>query len=399
VHSIINSAWWERAWVYQEFMLATRVTFLVDNLSIPRNELHVFLDTFHEHLHDHKVAVESDIRQMKAREAELKAFRKSNSMWIRIAFFRISAGLLFKEEIEARKEMIVVASKRQKLEAYDSMRSKSKLQWELATFVLRSRADREERAQQYIPLSTLMTHARNCKSTDPRDKVFAFLGLADPRYDIVADYDKSCTENQVLTRVARSIIVVEQRLDILALAMDDRGISPIYDHLPTWVPNWTRPQNFRSDYKRFLHKVAFPTAKEHGRRACRASKDLKPIISFRCNSHNVEGQILRARGIYVTTLDRVIAEDRHAHLWRRFSGQNSNLEIATNGAAKVGDEVWVLLGADEPFVIGKANRHGESPVLCHAMLSEQGMPSSILRGEMINRLDRGEVHLASIDIS
>lgn len=82
--------------------------------------------------------------------------------------------------------------------------------WELATFMMRSRAARLRYAgRTYQKLSALMYHGRNCKSTDPRDKVFAFLGLADPRYNISLDYSTSRTMNTILTEVAARIITVE----------------------------------------------------------------------------------------------------------------------------------------------------------------------------------------------
>lgn len=77
------------------------------------------------------------------------------------------------------------------------------------------------------------------------------------------------------------------------------------------------------------------------------------------------------------------------------------MRITTTHLARPGDEVWVLLGADEPFVFGKNKRDGskEYSVLGHAMLEQDGRPSDMLQGSMMGMLERDEVDLETIDIS
>ena len=43
-------------------------------------------------------------------------------------------------------------------------------------------------------LEDLLTQTRRCKCTDPRDRVYALLGLLDQKYDIVPDYEKPVAE-------------------------------------------------------------------------------------------------------------------------------------------------------------------------------------------------------------
>jgi hypothetical protein len=45
--------------------------------------------------------------------------------------------------------------------------------------------------EEQIELRPLLTHARNCKSSDPRDRIYAFLGLANPEYNIIPSYKPS----------------------------------------------------------------------------------------------------------------------------------------------------------------------------------------------------------------
>ncbi|KAK5129059.1 hypothetical protein LTR85_000392 [Meristemomyces frigidus] len=248
-----------------------------------------------------------------------------------------------------------------------------------------------------------MRHGRNCQSSDPRDKVYAFLGLADPSYAVAVDYSTASTVNAVLTGVAAAIVRVEKRLDILAIAMDDKGIYPTRDHLLTWVPNWSRPENPNSEYKQFLRGIQFPMKDK----VCRASKDRDPIFSFHADRNGNPNRILKIAAIYVDTLGRIV-EDSNLRPWRRFAS-GSDLVISTVSVARPGDEVWVLLGADEPFVLTKPSaRDDVYIILGHAMLWEpetksedrqRGIkPSPILDGALVDALDRGELSTRMISI-
>jgi hypothetical protein len=43
-------------------------------------------------------------------------------------------------------------------------------------------------------LKELLDHSRLCKASEQRDKVYAFIGLADPEYNISSDYDSTIEE-------------------------------------------------------------------------------------------------------------------------------------------------------------------------------------------------------------
>jgi hypothetical protein len=50
-------------------------------------------------------------------------------------------------------------------------------------------------------------HARNCRSSEPKDKVYAFIGPVGPEYGIIANYNPAYSINSVLTE---AIIKTEQ---------------------------------------------------------------------------------------------------------------------------------------------------------------------------------------------
>ncbi|KAK5652633.1 hypothetical protein OQA88_10226 [Cercophora sp. LCS_1] len=93
-------------------------------------------------------------------------------------------------------------------------------------------------------LSLLRSCIRRC-STDPRDRIYAIMGIAHDASDFgTPDYSKSAEE--VLTGFAKELIARDGSLDLLCYARSglltpEVGISSGLDFrkLPSWVPHWT----------------------------------------------------------------------------------------------------------------------------------------------------------------
>lgn len=81
-------------------------------------------------------------------------------------------------------------------------------------------------------LETLLKRTMTFLATDPRDKVFALLGLAheDDRLAIVPDYSKSIKE--VFAELA--VYLISRNINMIYFNTD----SPDHD-LPSWVPDWS----------------------------------------------------------------------------------------------------------------------------------------------------------------
>ncbi|KAI0552388.1 heterokaryon incompatibility protein-domain-containing protein [Xylaria curta] len=73
------------------------------------------------------------------------------------------------------------------------------------------------------------------EATDPRDRVFALLGLSSDGslLDISCDYDRPC--RAIYTEVAEKILTQSNSLDILYAISGPKNVM----YLPSWVPDWT----------------------------------------------------------------------------------------------------------------------------------------------------------------
>jgi hypothetical protein len=93
-----------------------------------------------------------------------------------------------------------------------------------------------------LPLVTLLLSNQACLSTDPRDKIFAMLGISSDviRSDraeglpISPNYRKTAAE--VFTESAKSCIDYFDTLDILAAT----ACEPKESKVPSWVPDWSK---------------------------------------------------------------------------------------------------------------------------------------------------------------
>ncbi|KAI1410613.1 hypothetical protein F5Y13DRAFT_202086 [Hypoxylon sp. FL1857] len=141
-----------------------------------------------------------------------------------------------------------------------------------------------------LPLINLLASAQNCLATDPRDKIFALLGIgSDARCVgeatktlVTPNYEKPVAE--VFMQFAKTCIDHYGFLDILSCKAFDEAT----DGLPSWVPDWSESQQ------------CTPLMVYGGPPNYHASKGSKAECTYSSN-----GKRLQIRGIIVDQVTKV----------------------------------------------------------------------------------------------
>jgi hypothetical protein len=83
----------------------------------------------------------------------------------------------------------------------------------------------------------ILQRARHLQASDPRDKIFAIIGLVEGFTAMLPLPDYSQNQTQVFTAVVKSFLKHSKMLYILTQAAATQFTS----HHPSWVPDWTMP--------------------------------------------------------------------------------------------------------------------------------------------------------------
>ena len=140
------------------------------------------------------------------------------------------------------------------------------------------------RADGAMPLMYLLRRLQRFKASDPRDRIFALLGIATEidELGIKPDYSKSCEE--VYTETARTLLS-HGYFDVLSHCIhephDPKAVVSS-SRLPTWAPDWSRRTTCSPLQQRALDRSQKPivnTVLQPMFRACgmRCQPDAKKI--------------------------------------------------------------------------------------------------------------------------
>ncbi|CZR63673.1 related to heterokaryon incompatibility protein het-6 [Phialocephala subalpina] len=135
------------------------------------------------------------------------------------------------------------------------------------------------------PLFELLLSHKSKKSTDPKDKVYALVGISGSQHDF-GEIDYSLSEREIFTHTAHHIITASQKLDVICVKQHERGQY----NLPSWVPDWTRPPA----------TYALVVGLHHHEPEFKAAGDTFADAQF-----SSDGYVLRSKGIVLDTIDAV----------------------------------------------------------------------------------------------
>jgi hypothetical protein len=192
-----------------------------------------------------------------------------------------------------------------------------------------------------MKLISLLQFSDNFCSTDPRDRVYAFLGLADPKYNITTNYREEYTPHMLMADVAREIVLMDNRLDILDLVTVMVGGEHSFC-LPSWVPDFLNGTNSRAKATRTsLHGDDLLSKFKAGAYEAHAE--------FTVEENDHSRMMLIAHGVPVGRIEALPSENDYNE-WRLYHTDEGDLVI-TAATAQLGDEIWVLHGANSVYIL------------------------------------------------
>jgi len=174
LREILEAPWWRRGWICQEAITSKTGTIVHGTSTI---SIETFTEAFDVFKRAHRILL---IKY-------LDEFRKQGNI---ITYIHLGYGLLLDH----------------------------------AKFILTHRYTWEE---EFIDIKELLRHSRRCKTTDYRDRVYAFVGLAHPDYNIKPIYWPSNSLSATFSHVAARIIIEERNLDILLDATEETRLPDL----------------------------------------------------------------------------------------------------------------------------------------------------------------------------
>jgi hypothetical protein len=163
-------------------------------------------------------------------------------------------------------------------------------------------------------------------ATDPRDRVFALLGIAtdDAAKDIVPDYTLSCEDSYIL---AARALFKHGHDDILSLCRK----REVCKSLPSWVPDWSAMNQEPWAACSWEDDVGF-----------NPSDDSDSFHELRINSTNTESKLSRVLSLEAVFVDRV---EEVGQIW----SPDVNKSLDHNAARQYFEDISTYLSRSERY--------------------------------------------------
>jgi len=251
-------------------------------------------------------------------------------------------------------------------------------------------------------IKPLLQHARNCQSSDPRDRVYAFVGLAYPEYELVPSYSWSNTTIDVFIETCQKIIEFDGNLSILEHAAVSR--SDIGCFLPSWVPDWTScvQYNFREECLRAAGTI-LETMETFAASKC---KNYDQVEYRRDEEGRSSHLALKTKGVFLDRIGPYNDENNEEPIAPKKEIESVNVQrfgislgykVFTGRQAQTDDEVWILYGANWPVIL-RLEGLDEYSFLGEALVCTKGVGSvaDIMTGSIVDEVEAGKASLMSI---
>ncbi|KAK0627834.1 heterokaryon incompatibility protein-domain-containing protein, partial [Immersiella caudata] len=301
-YDFIGSPWWSRSWVRQEFICSARVHFMHQDRWIDWDSLSKILHNLCCVLKDLTVSryrVEQALADLKLEDINVPSWQGPCA----------EVFLRNRENADALAAIILLTEQK------DSWRG-------------------DEDLKEVLALS------RYCRSSDPRDRIYAFLGLAHPGYHVPVDYNEVNNLNLTLTDTAKCILSFENNLDIFRYAIATHEMSP--SPLASWAPDWPATE--------YLPLDQFSQIPDGGLLARYIDPPYQPPVSRISSSSQDGGPQLQVTGVRFDSIKEHLPVFTNARFYSAFE-TSQGYTVRCRSGVQAGDELWVLYGGKWLFVL------------------------------------------------
>jgi hypothetical protein len=247
--SLFKRSYWSRVWIVQEIATARSITVYCGSDSLPFNDLYTLP---HKLFNDCIVPL----------SAALNSDTDAQTLW------RGGPVNLISYEMRAKQTGAGLVSG----------------PIELTQHFIKVGDSSHVKIYPWPSLLDLLVRHRSRQSTDPRDKVYALVGISSSQWDLKLAIDYSLTTKQVYCEVARYVIESTESLATICFC-ELPEIAPHTAYLPSWVPDWGRKWTEYQDEIYQYKKPAFQAA---------GSSIAQAVVQ--------RGSVLRARGYKIGTV-------------------------------------------------------------------------------------------------
>lgn len=295
-YRVLESPWWTRAWVCQEFLVSKKITFMFGHQLVSWEQSCGILQLFCE-LHTTVLSK----RERFFGYRDLPSDHPEDIMYHRVV-----------DHVHNRR------LQRRVDQAGSLLRMKTR--WTGS-----------------MDMTRLLAHSRrHCKSSDDRDRIYSFTGLTTLDYHIFPDYSPENTLSKLLIDTTKSIIRTEDSLEVLIQAA--AYTVPRDPLTPSWVVDWTREELSKSDEDPNTEasklRIGIPTT--------RAEASFRRVDSD--NRSAIEA--LEVWGLCVGRIKSVRVSESSV-IFKTYTG----LEGRATLNAECLNEVWILRGLRMPMIL------------------------------------------------
>lgn len=339
LYALGASKWWTRAWIFQEFLASPNVYFMWMPFLVPWGDLQSLWELFQKR---------SGLFEYWFEHAKGEIDRNRNYWMRRLA----EKGLLtyceldcnycgtpeyfHQDRVECKYADLcsVCDQNDQNLEYYPVVRALNAVRHRFNKHYngFQIMLQTKENPRYFPPrLETFLLQSRFRSTSEPRDRIFAYIGLLGDKCAIIPSYRKPV--NTVLVETAQEIIATSGNLNILENTAElDRQSDPD-SHLPSWVPAWTKIDWADAIHRPRMDAFVFGDISSS-----------EPEVQYQQDVLR-NTVLLKAKGVKLDTLTRITHQDGFAVC----SGHLSGVLYGTSTLVQQNDEIWALYGARKLF--------------------------------------------------